>query len=100
MKTSAGMGDRIGLATPGHVRAVHAVGGGIAPTFAQQSICEMTHTERIPQQVMDDATWGLFSEGWQIIYDSDADILMTIVDIDSCLAAGFTLFTIDPGAHV
>lgn len=49
---------------------------------------------------MDDATWGLFSEGWQIIYDSDADILMTIVDIDSCLAAGFTLFTIDPGAHV
>jgi hypothetical protein len=100
LKTSAGMGDRIGLATPGHVRAVRAVGGGIAPTFAQQSIREMTRTERTPQQVMDDATWGLFSEGWQEIHGSDADHLMTTADIDSCLAAGFTLFTIDPGAHV
>jgi hypothetical protein len=100
LKTSAGMGDRIGLATPGHVRAVRAVGGGIAPTFTQQSIREMTRTERTPQQVMDDATWGLFSEGWQEIHGSDADHLMTTADIDSCLAAGFTLFTIDPGAHV
>jgi hypothetical protein len=89
-----------GWQRPGMCALCMQLGGGIAPTFAQQSICEMTHTERIPQQVMDDATWGLFSEGWQIIYDSDADILMTIVDIDSCLAAGFTLFTIDPGAHV
>jgi len=100
LSTSAGMGDRIGLATPGHVRAVRAIGGGIAPTFSQQSIREMTRTERSPRQVMDDATWGLFSEGWQEIHGSDADHLMTTGDIDSCLAAGFTLFTIDPGAHV
>ncbi|HVQ25721.1 MAG TPA: tagaturonate epimerase family protein, partial [Planctomycetota bacterium] len=32
-KTSAGLGDRLGLATPGHVRAVRAVGGAIAPIF-------------------------------------------------------------------
>ncbi len=38
--TSAGLGDRIGLATPGHVRAVKAA-KNIRPIFAQQSIREM-----------------------------------------------------------
>ena len=38
LATSAGLGDRLGLATPGHVRAVRAVGGQIAPIFAQQSM--------------------------------------------------------------
>lgn len=97
--TSAGLGDRIGLATPGHVRAVCAV-GGIAPIFAQQSMREMARTERSPQQVMDDATWGVFQEGWRAGAGADADHLKTTEDIDICLAAGFTFFTIDPGAHV
>jgi tagaturonate epimerase len=100
LKTSAGMGDRIGLATPGHVRAVRATGSVIAPIFAQQSIREMTRTNRTPQQVMDDATWGIFQEGWQAGVGADADHLKTPEDIDTCLAAGYTFFTIDPGAHV
>ena len=49
-QTSAGLGDRLGLATPGHVRAVRAVGAGIAPIFAQQSIREMTRTGRTPER--------------------------------------------------
>src|SRR5512136_636501 len=36
LRTSAGMGDRMGLATPGHVRAMRAAGGNLAPIFAQQ----------------------------------------------------------------
>ncbi|MCX6036738.1 MAG: tagaturonate epimerase family protein [Chloroflexi bacterium] len=109
LRTSAGMGDRVGLATPGHVRAVRATGGktvvpgsstGIAPIFAQQSIREMTRTGRTPQQVMDDATWGIFQEGWHEGVGADADHLKTTTDIDACMAAGFTFFTIDPGAHV
>jgi len=100
LRTSAGMGDRLGLATPGHVRAVRAAGGKIAPIFAQQSIREMTRTGRTPQQVMDDAIWGIFAEGWQEGFGADADHLKTPADIDACLAAGFTFFTIDPGAHV
>src|SRR5512142_315174 len=35
LRTSIGMGDRLGLATPGHVRAVRATGARIAPIFAQ-----------------------------------------------------------------
>jgi len=100
LRTSAGMGDRLGLATPGHVRAVRAVGGDVAPIFAQQSIREMSRTGRTPQQVMDDATWGIFQEGWREGVGADADHLKTPADIDACVAAGFTFFTIDPGEHV
>lgn len=100
LRTSAGMGDRLGLATPGHVRAVRAVGGDIAPIFPQQSIREMTRTGRTAQQVMDDATWGMFAEGWRDGFGADADHLKTPADIDVCVAAGYTFFTIDPGEHV
>jgi hypothetical protein len=98
--TSAGLGDRLGLATPGHVRALRAAGGSIGPIFAQQSMREMARTGRTPRQVMDDATWGVFQEGWREGVGADADHLKTPEDIDICAAAGFTLFTIDPGEFV
>ncbi|HZU86904.1 MAG TPA: tagaturonate epimerase family protein [Anaerolineaceae bacterium] len=100
LRTSAGMGDRIGLATPGHVRAIRTTDGKIAPIFTQQSIREMTRTNRTPAQVMDDATWGVFCEGWQDGFGADADHLKTTGDIDVCLRMGYTFFTIDPGEHV
>ena len=100
LNTSAGMGDRLGIATPGHVCAVQSVGGNIAPIFAQQSMREMARTIRTPQQVMDDATWGIFQENWRGGVGADADHLKTFEDIDLCLAAGFTFFTIDPGDFV
>ena len=68
--------------------------------YAQQSIREMTRTVRTPDEVMDDATWGMFQEGWREGVGADADHLKNTADIDSCAAAGFTFFTIDPGAHV
>ncbi len=103
LHTSAGFGDRLGLGTPGHIRALRAVGAGdgaIAPIFAQQSIREMTRTERSAQQVLDDALWGVFSQNWQQPWGSDADHLKQPEDIDRCAAAGYTFYTIDPGEHV
>ncbi len=100
LNTSAGMGDRMGIATPGHVRAVRHTQGKVKPIFAQQSMREMRRTGRSPQQVMDDATWGMFEEGWQAGAGADADHLKTLEDIEACLAAGFTFFTIDPGEYV
>lgn len=99
LQTSAGMGDRLGQATPGHVRATRAV-GKIAPIFAQQSIREMERTERTPQQVMDDATWGIFAEGWRDGVGADADHLKVPADIDATVPVGYSFFTIDPGEHV
>ena len=98
LRPSVGLGDRLGLATPGHVRA--ARGKGLAVFFAQQSIREMSRTGRTPQQVLDDAVWGLFQEGWREGYGADADHLKTPEDADACIAAGFTLFTVDPGEYV
>ena len=100
LQTTVGLGDRLGLATPGHLRAVRAVGGHLVPLPAQQSIREMSRTGRTPQQVMDDAMWGVFAEGWHSGYGADADHLKTPQDIDQCLAAGYTFYTFDPGEYV
>jgi len=99
LQTSAGCGDRLGLATPGHIHAVRKA-AGIAPVFTQQSMRENARTGRTPQQVMDDALWGAFQEGWREPWGADADHLKTTEDIDLCVAAGYTFFTIDPGDHV
>jgi hypothetical protein len=98
LRRSVGCGDRLGLATPGHVRAVRK--HGLAPIFAQQSIREMTRTERTPEEVLDDATWGVFQEGWRAGYGADADHLKTTDDVSRCVATGFTFYTVDPGDHV
>ncbi len=98
LQRSVGLGDRLGLATPGHARAVR--GTGCAPYFAQQSVREMTRTQRTPEQVIDAATWGVLQAGWRDGFGSDADHLKTPADIDACVAAGFTMFTFDPGDHV
>jgi len=100
LATSIGLGDRLGLATPGHIRAVRQQGRGLTPFLAQQSIREMTRTQRSPRQVMDAATWGVLQEGYRGGFGSDADHLQKPEDIDATLAQGFTMFTIDPGAHV
>ncbi len=98
LATSVGMGDRLGLATPGHLRAVR--GSGLAAILAQQSIREMTRTRRTAQDVMDCATFGVLQEGWRDGFGSDADHIQKPEDLDTTAAAGFTMFTIDPGAHV
>ncbi len=98
LRKSVGCGDRLGIATPGHVRAVRR--GTMYPVFAQQSIREMTRTGRTPQQVLDDVTWGVFQEGWRGGYGADADHLKTAEDIERCVSAGFVLYTFDPGDYV
>jgi tagaturonate epimerase len=95
---SFGSGDRLGIATPAHVQAIR--GTGVAPILAQQSIREMERTGRSPQQVMATAMWGAFEEGWHDGFGSDADHLKLPEHVDRCAAAGFTMYTIDPGDHV
>jgi hypothetical protein len=98
LKKSAGCGDRLGLATPGHIRAIRR--SQMRAILPQQSIRENARTGRTPQEVMDDACWGIFQEGWREGFGADADHLKTTADIDACAAAGFTFYTIDPGEHV
>jgi len=97
---SFGFGDRIGLATPGHVAAMKRSGHGIEPIFPQQSIREMTRTKRTAMQVMNDACEGATAAGWDGRFGADADHLKTPGDVDLTAAAGFTFFTIDPSDDV
>ncbi len=95
---SFGYGDRLGIANPAHVRA--AAQYDMRPIFAQQSIRELTRTQRSADEVMDAATWAVLQEGYRDGFGADADHLKTTDDIDRMVRAGFTFFTIDPGDYV
>ncbi len=95
---SFGLGDRLGLAGPAHLRAIR--GTGLFPVLAQQSIRELERTSRSPQEVMDCATFAAFQEGYTDGFAADGDHLKTTADIDRVLAVGFNFFTFDPGDHV
>ncbi len=104
LEPSFGFGDRLGLATPGHLEALKREGGtgagSIKPIFAQQSIREMTRTKRTPKQVMAAAAKALKAEKYTDVWGADADHLKTEEDVEYTAAAGFVFFTIDPSAHV
>jgi hypothetical protein len=102
VQTSFGFGDRMGSATPGHIQAMRASGAdaAIAPIYAQQSVRENTRTGRTPQQVLDDAMWGVFQEGWRAPWGADADHVKEIADLVPFVAAGYTFYTIDPSDYV
>ena len=100
LSPSFGFGDRTGLATPGHVLAMQRDGAGIEPIFPQQSIREMSRTQRTAVQVMGEALSGAAAAGWTGITGADADHLKTPDDVDVTAAAGFMFFTIDPSGAV
>jgi hypothetical protein len=95
---SFGLGDRLGLAGPAHVRAVRDT--ALFPILAQQSIRELERTRRTPREVVDCATFSAFQEDLQSGFGADADHLKSTSDIDRVSGAGFCWFTLDPGDHV
>ena len=101
-QTSYGFGDRMGSATAGHIQAMRSTGADttIGPIYAQQSVRENTRTGRTPQQVLDDAMWGIFQEGWRAPWGADADHVKEIADLAPFVAAGYTFYTIDPSDYV
>jgi len=93
--TSAGVGDRLGIATPGHVAAFRD-NPGIVPVLAQQSARELARTGRTFRDVLDAATFGALAAGWRSGFGADADHLKSVADIDAGIDAGCTMFTADP----
>jgi hypothetical protein len=75
-------------------------GAGIQPIFPQQSIREMTRTQRTPRQVLQEAIDGAHHSGWAGVTGADADHLKTQDDVRITFDAGFTFFTIDPSDFV
>lgn len=100
LKKSFGFGDRLGLAGPGHIAALRTFGKGFSGIFAQQSIREMTRTQRSPEEVMGAAQRSLAAAKFAEPWGADADHLKTAEDIDKTAKAGFTFFTLDPSPFV
>ena len=100
LNKSFGFGDRLGLATPGHLAAMKAHGKGFSGIFAQQSIREMTRTQRSAEEVMGAAQRALAAANYTAPWGADADHLKTCEDIDKTAKAGFTFFTLDPSPFV
>jgi len=70
------------------------------PVFAQQSIRELTRTQRTADEVMDAAVWAVFQEGYKGKWGADADHLKTEQDIDRMYRTGYKTFTFDPSDYI
>ncbi len=71
-----GDGDRLGVATPGHIRAIRKF--QVRPVFAQQSVRENTQTGRDFHHVVRDAAWAVFQENYREGYGADGDHLKSL----------------------
>ena len=88
-----GTGDRLGIATPGHLRAVRKFRS--RPVLAQQSVRENNQTGRSFKEVIQDAAWGVFQENYRLGYGADGDHLKSFQEIKTALQAGVSMVTLD-----
>ncbi|NMC33870.1 MAG: hypothetical protein GYA36_15605 [Veillonellaceae bacterium] len=90
---SLGLGDRLGLASPGHLRCLR--GTGLRPVLAQQSIRELNLTQRTYEDVLDAASWAVLQEGFQDGFGADGDHLKKAAEVKMSLDLGFSMITLD-----
>ena len=90
---SLGLGDRLGLASPGHLHCLE--GTPIRPVLAQQSIRELVLTHRTYEDVLDAASWAVLQEGFHGGFGADGDHLKKPEEIKMALDLGFSMITLD-----
>lgn len=90
---SIGLGDRIGLATEGHIKAVKDA--KLFPVFAQQSIRELSFTGRSFKEVINDVMKAIKRTKYDSSFGFDGDHLKSESDIEEALEAGITILTLD-----
>ncbi|MDR1802943.1 MAG: tagaturonate epimerase family protein [Treponema sp.] len=95
---SFGVGDRLGIAGPGHIRLFEKYDA--YPVLAQQSIRELNLTNRTYEDVLDTVTFAVFREGFKKEWGADGDHLKTTSDVEYALSLGFTMITLDCSEHI
>ncbi len=90
---SLGLGDRLGLASPGHLRCLK--GTGLRPVLAQQSIRELNLTQRTYEDVLDAASWAVLQEGYHEGFGADGDHLKKPEEVKMALELNFSMITLD-----
>ena len=92
-RTTIGMGDRLGVASAGHIRAARKY--RCYPVLAQQSLRELDYTGRSFADVVADASFAVFQEGYEDGFGADADHMKTIEAIDTALGESMPMITLD-----
>ena len=93
-----GLGDRLGCASPGHIRLFK--NKNAYPVLAQQSVRELDLTKRNYQDVFDSACWAVFQEGYEEPWGADGDHLKTEDWVKTALEIGFTMITADVSDYI
>ena len=93
-----GLGDRLGIAAPGQLRAIEKYDA--IPALAQQSIRELNLTGRTFDDVLDAATFGVFREDFRRGFIADGDHLKTDDEVEYALGSGYTMITLDCSEHI
>jgi len=97
-KISIGLGDRLGLASGGHIRLLRNL--DVFPVLAQQSMRELNLTGRTYEDVLAAAVWAVFQEGYTKGFGADGDHLKTHEEVKYALDCGFTMITLDCSEHI
>ena len=92
-RMTVGTGDRLGVATPGHIRAVRKF--DVRPVLAQQSVRENNQTGRSFKAMIQDAAWAVFQENYQEGYGADGDHVKSMEEVRNALNAGVSMVTLD-----
>lgn len=97
-RVTIGLGDRLGLASPGHIATVRDL--DVFPVLAQQSIRELNLTGRDYNDVVNAAAWAVFQEGYTKGYGADGDHLKTVEEVKMSLDVGMSMITLDCSEHI
>ncbi|MBN1837812.1 MAG: hypothetical protein JW820_18290 [Spirochaetales bacterium] len=93
-----GVGDRLGVAGPGHLRLFAR--RAAAPVLAQQSVRELELTGRSYEEVLDASTWAVFQEGFERPWGADGDHLKSEEWVRTAVGIGFTMITADVSDYI
>lgn len=95
---SFGLGDRLGIAGSGHIKVFKNYDA--YPVFVQQSIRELSLTNRTYEEVLDSASFFVYRDGYKDGFGADGDHLKKPKEIEYALSLGFTMITLDCSDYI
>jgi len=95
---SFGTGDRLGIATLGHIQAVSDY--DVFPVLAQQSMRELNLMGNTYKDVLSRVTFQVLQAGFQRGYGADGDHLKTAEDVRMAIDCGVSMITLDCSEHI
>ncbi len=97
--TSFGFGDRLGLANAAHIKTIKKQ-NTVLPVLAQQSIRELSKTNKDFNIIVAQSIWNILQEGYRDKWGADADHIKEKKYFIKAIEAGMTMYTLDTSEHL